>query len=40
MGRFRRAKLRQHLFQFDLATMVRKDQFHRFNEFLSEARLL
>jgi hypothetical protein len=40
MGQFRRARLRQHLFQFDLATMVREDQFHRFNEVLSEARLL
>jgi hypothetical protein len=39
MGRFRRARLRQHPFQFDLATMVREDQYHRFNEVLSEARL-
>jgi hypothetical protein len=40
MGRFPRARLRQHLFQFNLATMVREDQFHRYNEVLSEARLL
>lgn len=38
MGCFQHARLGQQLFQFDLATMVREDQFHRFNEFLSEAR--
>jgi hypothetical protein len=40
MGCVRHARLRQQLFQFDLATMVREDQIHRSNEFLSEARLL